>query len=221
MYFPKGIQPIHEVIDWKKIRVITREVEAGVPVPPILINAMTWSLLTGTHRWVVNMLLARRGNTSNRIAVTDINALPPDLQTKIDHLYSIGEWGGIQREFETFLRQGGQAKSYILPGGIQGFIDDIIHESDIPMMQHYMSRYLTLDGLVCFHHWSHVGLGVNEDGKFCSVGFCENAACGKYRLNSKPPISKADVKQSMEFIEWGDGETVSYKSDGHKAFAGM
>ena len=71
------------------------------------------------------------------------------------------------------------------------------------------------------HEWTYVGHGEADDGRLREVGFCVVKTCHKYRLDDGPAITKAAVKRKMLWIKWGDGETISRREDGHKAFIGL
>ena len=105
MYYPTGVTPIHEVKQWAKVRSIARAIEAGKDLPPILLFGS--SLLTGTHRWVANELLARRGKTETRIEAMQLISLPSDVQKIIIDLYMEPDMYLVQEVFEDYLYANG------------------------------------------------------------------------------------------------------------------
>ena len=105
MYYPAGVTPIHEVKQWAKVRSITRAIEAGKDLPPILLFGTF--LLTGTHRLVANELLARRGNTETRVEVRQLISLPSEVQKIILNLYMEPDMYLVQQVFEDYLYANG------------------------------------------------------------------------------------------------------------------
>ena len=71
-YYPQGINPMHPVMDWCKVRKLVRAVLSGAEIPEILVWGET--LLAGTHRWAANDLLEMLGHDA-RIGVTDVEDL--------------------------------------------------------------------------------------------------------------------------------------------------
>jgi len=95
-YAPHGIQPIQEVSEWPKVKSLVRDAEtlgAG-HIQPILVDQGV--LVTGTHRWVANELLERRGRTEERIRVVELNDCPLPVQFVIRLLFNSGETSKLQ-----------------------------------------------------------------------------------------------------------------------------
>ena len=99
-YYPKGIDPIHHVTDWGKIKRFTEDVEAGASLPPILVDSDR--LLTGTHRWVTNEWLAVRNRNSNRIRVVELQLLPIKLQRVSEDALAWHNYWEIQHQFHQW-----------------------------------------------------------------------------------------------------------------------
>ena len=59
MYYPSGLNPIHPVQDWPKVRRMARMAIQGGSIPNILVDGE--NLLAGTHRAAANDLLERMG----------------------------------------------------------------------------------------------------------------------------------------------------------------
>ena len=60
-------------------------------------------LLTGTHRWVANQLLERRGRTDRRIGIVELSDLSEDIQEMLLELYQLPDMWLLQEAFESFL----------------------------------------------------------------------------------------------------------------------
>lgn len=65
-YYPtywSGCNPIHEVVDWCKVRKLVRDALRGDKINPIVIdgNLGSGNLLTGTHRAAANDILMMLG----------------------------------------------------------------------------------------------------------------------------------------------------------------
>lgn len=60
MYYPKGLNPIHPVNDWLKVRRIARAAIRGEQITPMLVDGE--NLLAGTHRAAANDLLEHMGH---------------------------------------------------------------------------------------------------------------------------------------------------------------
>ena len=87
---PEDDTATHSRRHWRRIRELVRTVEkdgAGA-IPPILVHR--GQLITGTHRWVANELLERRGRTEARIRVLELETYPPLVQFVIRTLFNAG-----------------------------------------------------------------------------------------------------------------------------------
>ena len=67
IYFPGysiGANPIHEVLNWCKVRSIIRAIRRGDNVPAFVVDGETGNcnLITGTHRCAANDILAMLGD---------------------------------------------------------------------------------------------------------------------------------------------------------------
>ena len=84
-FYPRGVNPIHEVNDWCHVRRLMRAAINGVKVNPILVDGE--NLLAGTHRMAANNLLSML-DIDAKIRVWDISdvELSDDLQAAIDDL---------------------------------------------------------------------------------------------------------------------------------------
>jgi hypothetical protein len=95
-YYPtlwSGCNPIHEVIDWAKVRRLIRAVRAGEYIPPVLIDGSigNGNLLNGTHRAAANdlilMLAERQGEQNPRLipwASYDSDKATVDLRDAVE-----------------------------------------------------------------------------------------------------------------------------------------
>ena len=96
LHYPQGIHPIQSVAHWRKVKAMVRGVErdgAG-NIPPILVDGDTQ--VTGTHRWVANELLARRGRTEERIRVADLRNFPSLVQWTIRLTFAAQRFSSLQ-----------------------------------------------------------------------------------------------------------------------------
>ena len=118
-HYPQGVIPIHPMPPpkrrpeddtavhrrrhWQRIRRLTRVVEAegAQKLPPILLHQ--GQLITGTHRWVVNELLDRRGETTNRIRVVELADYPPPVRFVIQMLFNAKEHTKTQPAFHLMV----------------------------------------------------------------------------------------------------------------------
>ena len=114
-HYPQGVIPIHAIPPpkrrpeddtaahaqrhWGRIRRLVKSVErvGAHQMPPILVDQ--GQLITGTHRWVANELLERRGNTTDRIQVVELSDYPPIVQFVIRLLFNAGEHTKTQPAF--------------------------------------------------------------------------------------------------------------------------
>ena len=110
-YTPKGIKYIHPVRSWAKVKRMVRDTEAGAAIPPILVDGDM--LLTGTHRWVSNELLEKRGSAS-RIPVVEMQLLPLDVSREIEDALRYRDFWQVQNVFEYWWFDQDGADSYHL-----------------------------------------------------------------------------------------------------------
>ena len=114
-HYPQGVIPIHPIPPpkrrpeddtsahaqrhWGRIRRMVKSVErvGAHRIPPILVDQ--GQLITGTHRWVANELLERRGRTTDRIQVVDLSDYPAVVQFVIRLLFNAGEHTKTQPAF--------------------------------------------------------------------------------------------------------------------------
>ena len=87
-------------------------------IPPVLLDQ--GQLITGTHRWVTNELLERRGKTAARIKVVELGDYPLIVQFVVRLLFNAGEHSKTQPAFHLLtglpLRQSERAiKEWIDP----------------------------------------------------------------------------------------------------------
>ena len=103
LHYPQGIKPVHYVRDWNKVRhlVQTAEREGTGCMPPILVDQ--GQLMTGTHRWVANELLGRRGRTSERYRVMELEAYPLVVRFVIRALFNAEEIKQLQPAFHLLV----------------------------------------------------------------------------------------------------------------------
>ena len=119
LHYPQGIIPIHPIPPpkrrpagtdvahaqrhWGRIRRLVRtvETEGSGKMPPILVDQ--GQLITGTHRWVANELLERRGKTLDRIRVVELADYPPIVQYVIRLLFNAGEHTKTQPAFHLMV----------------------------------------------------------------------------------------------------------------------
>ncbi|MXY98086.1 MAG: hypothetical protein F4Z29_10145 [Gemmatimonadetes bacterium] len=103
LHFPQGITPIHYVRNWDLVRELTHYVEqhGAEDIPPILIDR--GQLLTGTHRWVANELLSRRGKTPDRIRVVELENFPSQVRDIIRELWEEGRLAQLQAAFHVMI----------------------------------------------------------------------------------------------------------------------
>ena len=109
-YYPRGVSPIHHVVSWRKVRSIVRAVEAGESVPSILMTGTLdrpGILFTGTHRWVANELLERRGVTERRVGVVSMCSLPGEIRAILVDLWLQVDMWLVQEVFHSYLRETG------------------------------------------------------------------------------------------------------------------
>lgn len=115
LHYPQGIIPIHPLPPpsrrtgentvahtrrhWRRVRrlVQTVEREGASNIPPILVDQ--GQLITGTHRWVANELLERRGRTEERIRVVELENFPLTVRFVIRLLFNAGEHTKTQPAF--------------------------------------------------------------------------------------------------------------------------
>ena len=90
-YFPKGVDALHEVRDWRKVRSLMRAARRGEKVPAYLVSdrSAEWPLLiTGTHRAAANDLLELLGG-ERLIPVLDLGDLPDSdracIEARMEH----------------------------------------------------------------------------------------------------------------------------------------
>ena len=110
-YYPQGVSPIHHVVSWAKVRSIVRAVEAGERVPSILMTGTVdrpGTLFTGTHRWVANELLERRGVTTRRVGVVSVRSLPGEIRELLVDLWLRVDMWLVQEVFHSYLREIGE-----------------------------------------------------------------------------------------------------------------
>ena len=114
-HYPHGVIPIHPMPPpnrrpeedtaahsrrhWQRIRRMTLlvESEGAGQIPPILLHE--GQLVTGTHRWIVNELLERRGKTEERIRVVELQDYPPAVRYVITMLFNAKEHTRTQPAF--------------------------------------------------------------------------------------------------------------------------
>ena len=114
-HYPQGVIPIHAMPPpkrrpaedaaaharrhWGRIRRLVKSVErvGAHQIPPILVDQS--QLITGTHRWIANELLERRGKTTARIQVVELVAYPPIVQFVIRLLFNAEEHTKTQPAF--------------------------------------------------------------------------------------------------------------------------
>ena len=103
LHYPQGIKPVHYVRDWIKVRNLVQTAEqAGTErMPPILVDQ--GQLMTGTHRWVANELLERRGRTSERYRVMELEAYPLVVRFVIRALFNAEEIKQLQPAFHVMV----------------------------------------------------------------------------------------------------------------------
>ena len=94
MYYPKGYNPIHEVMSWSKVRSMVRAIESGIDVPPFLVDGE--NLLSGTHRAVANELLERRSRTTRRIETIEFDDLAEQERARVLDAVDCGHWDEIE-----------------------------------------------------------------------------------------------------------------------------
>ena len=94
----KGITPLHPVKDWQKVKRFVRDVEASAEFTPILVEDC--DLLAGTHRWVANVLLARRNRTTARIRVVELQLLPEKVKEDITDALKWNDYWHAQNVFD-------------------------------------------------------------------------------------------------------------------------
>lgn len=115
LHYPQGVIPIHPIPPpkrrpeddsadhsrrhWQRIRrmVLQVESEGAGQFPPILVHEE--QLITGTHRWVANELLERRGRTEERIRVVELKQYPPVVRYVITMLFNAKEHTKTQPAF--------------------------------------------------------------------------------------------------------------------------
>ena len=118
-HYPQGVIPIHSIPPpkrrleddsaehsrrhWRRIRrmVLQVESEGAGQFPPILVHQ--GQLITGTHRWVANELLERRGRTEERIGVVELQNYPTVVQFVIRLLFNSGEHTKTQPAFHLMV----------------------------------------------------------------------------------------------------------------------
>ena len=145
-YLPKGIHPIHPVRDWGKVRRFTREVEAGADYTPILTDGD--ELLTGTHRWVANELLKRRGSPY-RIPVVELQLLPEDVRHGIEDSLCYRDYWQAQNVFEQWWHDKDGSATYHLVRS--DFHDQTPETTEVA--EHRDLRSVVFECLDCGHWW--------------------------------------------------------------------
>ena len=90
-YYPKNVNPIHEVRDWSKVRSMIRSSVKGEDVPPIIRDGD--NLLTGTHRSAANDvidMLIERGSLPKNTRKIPVEKFDPE---------SVPDW--VKRDLEN------------------------------------------------------------------------------------------------------------------------
>ena len=100
-YYPKGLNPIHEVCDWAKVRKIVRDVLRGDKVNPILVGGE--NLLAGTHRAAANDVLEALGR-EQRVDTIDFDDLDEEDHEDFCELKEAIEDGDFEKIDELWDR---------------------------------------------------------------------------------------------------------------------